>query len=226
MFNPSSSERLLKRIKNYVSPVLQPIRRKKLNNTDFTIISNNCWGGVCYEYFGMEKATPTVGMFFFASDYLRFLRKLDWYLEQELIVIDPVESGIYDKLVKMDSTGGLVGILGDIEIVLLHYHDKQIALDKWNRRVKRINRNNLIVKFAYQNECTYDQLKEFDDMDLSYFSNNYKKLMFVPKPMPEFKSAIYYKGFEKEEYVLNDTFYFNRYLELIPFINGEGLIQK
>lgn len=64
MFNPSSSERLLKRIKNYVSPVLQPIRRKKLNNTDFTIISNNCWGGVCYEYFGMEKATPTVGMFF------------------------------------------------------------------------------------------------------------------------------------------------------------------
>lgn len=28
-----------------IEPMFAPIRRKKLNNTDFTIISNNCWGG-------------------------------------------------------------------------------------------------------------------------------------------------------------------------------------
>ena len=28
---------------------LSKIRRNRLNNTDFSIISNNCWGGVCTE---------------------------------------------------------------------------------------------------------------------------------------------------------------------------------
>lgn len=33
------------KIRKKVNPVLGAIRRKKLKNTKFTIISNNCWGG-------------------------------------------------------------------------------------------------------------------------------------------------------------------------------------
>lgn len=183
-------------------------------------------GGVCYEYFGLRKNSPTIGSWFFAADYLKFLKNLNYYLGQKLFVIDPHDSKQYDKLVELDSTGGLVGVLGDIEIILLHYHDKKIALEKWNRRIDRINPNNLIVKFSYQNECTYEHLKEFDSVDLSYFSKECKKIMFVPKPMPEFASAIYFKGFENDPYIYNDTFTFEKYFELIPFINGKGLIQK
>ena len=117
-------------------------------------------------------------------------------------------------------------MLGDIEIVLLHYHDKKVAYEKWNRRVERINYNNLIFKFSYMNECSYDMLKEFDDLDLSYLSNRVKKLMFVPTPMPEFKSAIYVKGFENSEQITNDTYIFNEYLDIYSFINGKGLKQK
>lgn len=43
-------ERSIRKIKNnIVWPLTASIRRKKLNNTDFTIISNNCWGGCVYE---------------------------------------------------------------------------------------------------------------------------------------------------------------------------------
>ena len=45
-------------------------RHKKLTNTNFTIISNNCWGGVIYESYDLPKNTPTAGMFFMADDYI------------------------------------------------------------------------------------------------------------------------------------------------------------
>ncbi len=45
-------DKIKKRIERYkivlrkkMNPLLGSLRRKKLNNTDFTIISNNCWGG-------------------------------------------------------------------------------------------------------------------------------------------------------------------------------------
>ena len=49
------------------------IRRKGLENTDFTIISNNCWGGMVYESYNLPKQSPTVGLFFMASDYILFV---------------------------------------------------------------------------------------------------------------------------------------------------------
>lgn len=39
---------IINRIKKTYITITAPIRRKKLNNTDFSIISNNCWGGDVY----------------------------------------------------------------------------------------------------------------------------------------------------------------------------------
>ena len=57
-------------------------RRAELKQTDFTIISNNCWGGMIYESYDLPKETRTVGMFFMASDYIRFLQRLKEYITQ------------------------------------------------------------------------------------------------------------------------------------------------
>jgi uncharacterized protein (DUF1919 family) len=67
-------------------------RRKKLKNTDFTIISNNCWGGMIYESYNLPKGSPTIGMFIMAEDYLRFLTHLKEYLSAKLTFIRPEES--------------------------------------------------------------------------------------------------------------------------------------
>lgn len=45
-------------------PLTCKSRREKLTHTDFTIISNNCWGGTVYEAHNLPKESPTVGMFF------------------------------------------------------------------------------------------------------------------------------------------------------------------
>lgn len=67
-------------------------RGRKLKNTNFTIISNNCWGGMIYESYNLPKESPTVGLFFMAKDYIEFLSDLKGYINGKLTFINPEES--------------------------------------------------------------------------------------------------------------------------------------
>lgn len=147
-------------------------RRKKLKNTDFTIISNNCWGGMVYESYNLPKESPTVGMFFMAEDYIEFLSDLKNYINGELMFINPEQSRWKDApQVSGDKRFGSypVGMLSSgnksIEIFFLHYHSEIEAKEKWERRVKRINWNKLLVKFNDQNGCTEKEVEHFMKLD-------------------------------------------------------------
>lgn len=63
-------------------------RKKQLKSTDFTIISNNCWGGMIYESYNLPKESPTVGMFFMAKDYIEFLSDLKGYINGTLTFLN------------------------------------------------------------------------------------------------------------------------------------------
>lgn len=209
------SERVLHRLREEMYPILAPIRRKKLINRNFTIISNNCWGGVCYEYFGLKKQTPTVGMYFFADEYIRFLSNLKDYLNKEINVCSAAESKYYDELVKREQSSVLVGFLGDVEFVLLHYHDKKSAIEKWKRRVNRINWDNMIYKFSYMNNCKDEHIKRFEEIAIR---DNVKHFEFVPKEFPTFANAIVIPS-RKDGQIGNDTFYWNKYINVVKFLN-------
>lgn len=45
-----------------------------------------------YESYGLPKQSPTVGCFFMADDYIRFLTRLDDYLHAPLTFIAPEDS--------------------------------------------------------------------------------------------------------------------------------------
>lgn len=154
-------------------------RRKHLKNTDFTIISNNCWGGMVYESYNLPKESPTTGLFFMASDYIKFLSDLKGYLDKDLTFMKPEDSK-YKDFLKEDKRFGSypIGMLGDIEIMFLHYHSESEAKQKWNRRIERVNWDKLIVKFNDQNRCTLDDVK-------AYAKLPYKnKLFFTIKDWP------------------------------------------
>ena len=61
-------EGLRLKINAYYRKGFAKVRHKQLKNTDFTIISNNCWGGMVYESYDLPKESPTVGMFFMADE--------------------------------------------------------------------------------------------------------------------------------------------------------------
>ena len=137
-------------------------RRKKINKDHFTIISNNCWGGEVYESYNLIKQSPTVGLFFWASDYIKFISNIQYYINQPLEFFDPKESKYYDELKLTHSYGTYpVAKLDDVEIFFMHYSSESQVIEKWNRRIKRINWNHILYKFNYQNGCTEEDIKNF-----------------------------------------------------------------
>lgn len=143
-------------------------RGKKIGNKKFTIISNNCWGGLVYESYNLQKDSPTVGMYFAPTEYLKFISNLKHYINEcEMEFIDP-EKSVHKALYRQDNTFGKYPIakLGDVEIALLHYHSKNEALSKWRRRCERIHWENIIIKMNDQNGCTKNDMLSFFDMHL------------------------------------------------------------
>ena len=72
------------KIRERMNLYLGKCRRKKLLDEDVTIISNNCWAGHVYRYFGIEYLSPTIGVYFFADDYVKFCKNLKYYIEQKM----------------------------------------------------------------------------------------------------------------------------------------------
>ena len=93
-------------------------------------------GGVCYEYLGMAKQSPTVGAYFFAEDYLKFCSRLRYYLALELNIIPISESKHYESILAQNNKMAIVGKLDDVEIIFLHYPNTDIVLEKWKKELK------------------------------------------------------------------------------------------
>ena len=85
-------------VKALVKKVFGKIRNLSLKSDKFTIISNNCWGGLVYQRYNLPYNTPTVGLYFFADDYIKFVSDLDYYLSLKLNFIDVEKSRHYEVL--------------------------------------------------------------------------------------------------------------------------------
>lgn len=162
-------EGLRLKYRNYIYiPLTRNKRNKMLENKEFTIISNNCWGGSIYEAYDLKKQSPTVGLFFMASDYIKFVSRLKEFLEAELNFIRPEKSKWKNsKFICGDKRFGSypIGVLNNhdesIEIFFLHYNSEDEAKIKWQRRVDRICWEQLIIKFNDQNGCTQNDVELF-----------------------------------------------------------------
>ena len=54
--------------KRKIRKFFSPIKRIGLKNKSFSIISNNCWGGIVYDIFGLQYRSPTIGCYFFLKN--------------------------------------------------------------------------------------------------------------------------------------------------------------
>ena len=95
--------------------------RKNLKNFDFTIISNNCLGGVISNELGQRFNSPTINLFFDSTDFLKFIKNMEHYLDYEWKDISS-DKDTYPKA-KID----------DITLNLVHYNSFEEAKLKWNQ---------------------------------------------------------------------------------------------
>jgi len=134
-----------------------------------------------YQYMGIQYNSPFIGLFLFAPDYIRLLQNIE-IMQQPLRFIDKSQSK-YKNTISDDNY--VIGVLPmDIEIHFLHYSSAETARSSWERRLKRLDMNNLIVKFCDRDLCTYDLIKQFDSLPYR------NKVCFTVKQYPEFSSTI------------------------------------
>ena len=150
----------LKKIRLFINKIGSKSRYSKLMIKNPTIISNNCYAGIIYEYLGCKYHSPTIGLLIYPKDYIKFCSKFDYYISQQMKFIKFEESHNKNEMIKRNQEKSIIGKLDDIEICFLHYKTETEALEKWNRRCKRINKNCTIFKFNDQNGCTLKQLKD------------------------------------------------------------------
>ena len=204
----------LVQVRESLNPIFSSKRRNKLKGLDFSIISNNCWGGHVYRFFGLPYQSPTIGLYFFPKEYLKFINNLSYYLSLPIEILPSYEFSKYAKELEVKGeTNVPIAKLGDVEIVMLHYHSKEEAIEKWNRRVKKVNLDKVLIKNSYQNGMTDEQVKEFDSMEYS------NKFMFVSKLYSNLNSTVVYKAFFNKGQIKDDVTYFNRYIDLYSLIN-------
>lgn len=146
-------------------------RRKKLKSQEWTIISNNCWGGFVYQSYGLPYLSPTVGCFFMAEDYLRFVSDLRKWAARPLLFLKPGQSSYAKVFETWDKFGTYpIGVLFDgnsrVEIHFLHYRTEEEAREHWETRTERICWDKILYKFNDQNLCTEEHIRRFLSLPL------------------------------------------------------------
>lgn len=152
--------------------------KKSLKNTDFSIISSNCIGGVIYHELGLKFKSPTINMYMKSKDFIKFCKNLEFYLKQEL------------KYIKQHEKSYPIIELYDIKLYCVHYKNFKEVQENWDKRVKRVNFDNLFFIMSERDGCTYEDIVEFDKLPYE------NKVIFVHKDMPEIKSAYYIRNTE------------------------------
>lgn len=175
--------RILYKIINLLRIIKNKGKQKRLKNKDFSLIASTCNGGVILHDLNQEFRSPFVDLWIRPKDFIKLLSDFDHYLESELTFTK--EAGINYP----------VGLLKDVKIYFQHYGSEEEAREKWEKRKKRINKNNLYVLFTDRDECTYQDLELFDQLPYE------NKVVFTKQKYPEIKSSFYVKGFENESSV-------------------------
>lgn len=146
-----------------------------LKESNVSILSSNCWAGVCYHRLGLEFLSPTINMFFGEHGFIRFMEDLDSYLS---LPIEFVEM-CFETTLQRDYP---VGLIGDIQLHFNHYADFNDAVACWEKRKKRLNKNNIVV-VSYtdceEDAIAFDNLPYEHKIQFTHFDNHLKSNIYI-----------------------------------------------
>ena len=181
--------------------------QKQIKDKDFTIICNNCYAGHIYEALNIQYRTPTIGLYFFAEDYIDFLISLKENINSDITFISKSRHKACRK--EHEILNYPIGLINEkIEVHFLHYKTKEEALNKWNRRKERINWNKLLVIMNDQNDFKEIHLEKYDKI-------TYPKVFLSAKPYNK-DYAITINYYKDKDFV-GDMY--NQYLNVIKDFN-------
>ena len=194
--------------------------KRQVGNNKFCIISNDCWGAELYKLLDRPFNTPFIGLMLMSPCYIKMLQNPPFYLNQPLVF---KEESRYTEMQEIKSGSDFpLAVLGesDIEIHFLHYKTIDEAKEKWNRRVSRIDWENLFVKYdCGKDYATANTVYAFNELEISnklvFGKENFGfKEVFVIRDYPknavqQFRSC--FLSFSPVGWLLGDKAYKNKF---------------
>lgn len=168
---------------------LKSLRRKN-NNMDFTLITNNCIGGVIYHNLGIQFNSPTINLYIAGEDYLNFVKDIHYYslCEMEEVIDSSFPYPVGVLLPRDDHHK-------KIYVYFQHYKTFSQAKEKWEERFKRVNYNNIFFLWEfYDNLYDISLIKEFAELNL-------KKIVLLHKYIPDIDNSIVLNCYKNEKEV-------------------------
>lgn len=170
--------------------------RLRLRNRAVTVISNDCWGGRMHKFYHLPFNTPFIGLFIPGPDYVRLLED-PRVLAEPLNFVPTWQSRYWEHLKKARQTSHPMALLGPegLEIHFLHYENEDVARQKWDRRVKRIDWDNAIVKLSDRDVFDRGVAERFDALPYPV------KVCFTSRPYPGLESVVYLPDYAGDGHV-------------------------
>lgn len=160
---------------------INDLNKERLINDDVTIIASNCWGGYLYHWLGLKFQSPFINLAFSNSDFIQVLKHFDEFIDF------PIKECL-DSNRKYPVGISCYGI----KILFMHSKSFEEAIDDWNRRKNRINKDNMVVFFSnfYWDEKILDDFIQlpyehkivFTDRKVNYDCAFYIKRWVHKKP--------------------------------------------
>jgi uncharacterized protein (DUF1919 family) len=169
------------------------IRKMKLKNSDFTIVSSNCVGGTIYKDLGLVYKSPFVGLFITPIHFVHLCENFEHFMKLELEEV--VDSRLNYPLGRIDS----------VVIHFMHYETFQQAQNSWRSRRDRINYENLYFVLVERDGCSIEDLTKFDSLGVSH------KISLTKEPYKGLRHSFHIKNFEDKDELGNLLDFENRF---------------
>jgi uncharacterized protein (DUF1919 family) len=134
---------------------------RRLQNTKFTVVANNCFGSRFYKILNRGYDTPFVGVFILPECFVKLAEDFDAYMDLEMQFIRESKYPQVNQIREKHGEDYPLGLLGDVEVNFLHYGSEEEALEKWNRRKARMKRDHLFFILIANGPCDEALMERF-----------------------------------------------------------------
>ena len=134
--------------------------REKNHNHDFSLITNDCVGGVICHDLGEQFRSPTVNLWIPNAHFLAFVQDLKYYLSCE-IWETPDASKPYPVGMIIPKDEDHI----PIEVNFMHYSSFAEGYAKWKERSERVNYDRLYFIWHFFDDEHSERILAFDRWD-------------------------------------------------------------
>lgn len=166
----------------------------KILESNISIVSDDCWGGFVYNSLGLQFNSPFINLFVWRyltlngmvnDDYYKLVNNIEYYLEKPLQFVNESNGTLFPY-----------GRIDDVNLCFNHSKDFNEAKINWDKRVKRFNFDNYLIKKVI-----------WDDEDAQRFSQLpiKNKIGFYTKEM-NLDGIVCLKNYGKSMYIKSNDF--------------------